>query len=105
MFDSSTGVANYIIPISLTVGSMLCPATDIFTPGFEGIETPLPNRELVTGMAEDERGSYSSILANPYNELEFATVLHEFVSSLVRNSKDLDIDIVEVVNDHFWDLI
>ncbi len=105
MTDSSTGITSYILPISLTVGSMLCPTIESSTAGLDGVEFSFPNREFVTGLEEDELGSYSTIMSNQRKNLEQATVLHEFVSGLVKESKDLDIDIVEAVNEHFWDLI
>ena len=35
---------------------------------------------------------------------KFNTLVH-FTSNLVQNSKDLDSDFIEVINDNFWDLI
>ena len=105
MTDSSTGITNYIIPISLTVGSMICPSIESPSTDLTGLEFSFPNREMVTGLEEDERGSYSTVMSSRLTDLEHATVLHEFLSSLVRESRDLDIDIVEAVNEHLWDLI
>jgi len=105
MSDTSSGLVNYIIPISLTVGTMVLPAIEDNISDLNNIGMYIPPQEMGTGIDENERGSYSSILSNQNQDIEYMTVLHEFVSSLVKESKDVDIDIVEAVNEHFWDLI
>jgi len=32
------------------------------------------------------------------------TILNQFMQKLSKNSKDLEPDIIEIVNDHFWEL-
>lgn len=51
--------------------------------------------------------SSSSILSykNATNDMFDITILHEFVSDLILNSSDLDNEIVDLVNENFWDLI
>jgi hypothetical protein len=39
------------------------------------------------------------------NNRENFDVLHDFISNLINNSEDLDGQIVDMVNEKFWDLI
>ncbi|GHT73001.1 hypothetical protein AGMMS50262_03310 [Bacteroidia bacterium] len=40
-----------------------------------------------------------------FDKRENMDILHDFVSSLINNSEDLDGRIVDMVNEKFWDLI
>ncbi len=45
--------------------------------------------------------SYKDMTNNIYD----ISILHDFISNILKNSIDIDNDIVDMVNENFWDLI
>jgi len=87
------------------MGAILCPEIDEGVSDLNNIGMYSPTQEIVTGINENDRGSYSSVLDNQSQDLEYVAALHEFVSTLVQESRDLDIDIADALDDYFWELL
>jgi hypothetical protein len=58
------------------------------------------NKELENAIKE----GLESGISNDFDSDEHQRILREFVEKLAKNSKDIDPDINEMINENFWDL-
>ena len=77
--------------------------------GFCDIVEPEQNHQVIVecNLLPDEYSSnpYYTLIEGEYRLKDQIEVIHNFVSVLVKNSKDLNPDFSESVDKHFWDLI
>ena len=52
-----------------------------------------------------EGGNSSSRTYNSLNDVDNLNTIIDFTEKIIQNSKDLDQEYVNIVNDNFWDLI
>lgn len=77
--------------------------------GFCDIVEPEQNHQVIEEcnlLPEEYSGNpYYTLIQGEYRLKNQVEVIHNFVSVLVENTKDLNPDFSESVDKHFWDLI